>query len=102
MHNRASLWGEAPAPCWSITRKRKGHMRLSQWKTLLALLFGFALVAAACSGDSTGDAAQESDSPTTTEEAMEEEDSTETTEEAMEEEDAMEDLSGNHRDHLRP
>ncbi len=72
-------------------------MRLSQWKTLLALLFAFSMVAAACSGDDEADTAEETD----TTEAAAEEESSDTTEameeEAMEEEEeAMEevDLSG--------
>ena len=61
-------------------------MRLSQWKTLLALLFAFSLVAAACSGDDDADSADDTD----TMEATEDDESTETTE-AMEDDDAMED-----------
>ena len=78
-------------------------MRLSQWKTLLALLFAFSLVAAACSGDEAADAVDDvtdaaedvaDDAEDAVDDAMEDED------DAMEddamEEDAMEeaDLTG--------
>lgn len=57
-------------------------MRLSHWKSLLALLFAFSLVAAACSGDDTEsstetDTTEASDDSTDSTEAM---DDTETTE----------------------
>lgn len=72
-------------------------MRLSQWKTLLALLFAFSLVAAACSGDDDEDSS--SDETTTTEEAAattEAPAEDEAEDDAMEEEEAMEevDLAG--------
>lgn len=63
-------------------------MRLSQWKTLLALLFAFSMVAAACSGDDDAETAGDTD----TTEAMEDDtsdtteaDDTSDTTEAMEE-----------------
>lgn len=73
-------------------------MRNSQWKTLLALLFAFSLVAAACSGDEDADDA--GDDTATTEAAEEEsdeameEDAMEEDDEAMEEE-AMEEVDLN-------
>lgn len=74
-------------------------MRLSQWKTLLALLFAFSLVAAACSGDEEADDA--GDDTATTEAAEEDAMEEDSEEDAMEEDDAMEeeameevDLSG--------
>ena len=72
-------------------------MRLSNFKSLMALLFAFALVAAACSGDDDPVETGSDDGTTETTEAMEEsdDDATETTE-AMEEsdDDAMADLAG--------
>ena len=64
-------------------------MHLSRWKSLLALLISFGLVAAACSGDDSSEGTDTDAGDTeTTEEAMEdeEEESTDTTEEAMEDE----------------
>ncbi len=65
-------------------------MRLSKMKSLLALLFAFTLVAAACAGD---EAAESSDGETSETTEAETEEDTETTEAAMEEEDeVMEDV----------
>ncbi len=70
-------------------------MRLSQWKSLLALLFAFALVAAACSGDDATDTEAGSDDSSETSddsESSDDEDAMEDDEDAMEDdEDAMED-----------
>ncbi len=64
-------------------------MRTSRWKTLLALLFAFSMVAAACSGDETTSEGSEGSTDETTEEATEE--TTEDTAEDAMEDDAMED-----------
>ncbi len=66
-------------------------MRLSQWKTLLALLFAFSLVAAACSGDEEADPAS-SDTTAAADTTVADDATTDTTE-AMAD-DAMADLSG--------
>ena len=80
-------------------------MRNSQWKTLLALLFAFSMVAAACSGDDVsdavddaGDAAGDVADEVTDEDAMDDEEPMDD-EDAMDDEepmddDAMTDLSG--------
>ncbi len=83
-------------------QKDRGRMRLSNFKSLMALLFAFALVAAACSGDDAASDDGTEEETTTTEaveesdDAMEEEDDAmEEEDDAMEEEDgAMADLSG--------
>jgi len=65
-------------------------MRQSPWKTLLALLFAFSMVAAACSGDEdSSESSEETETTeaetTTTAAAAEEEEEEEEEEEAMEE-----------------
>lgn len=76
-------------------------MRLSNMKALLALLFAFSLVAAACAGDESSDSAEDSSSEAASAEASAEEadvEEAEESEEAMdemsEEEDVAVDLSG--------
>ena len=79
-------------------------MRQSRWKSLFALLFAFALVAAACSGDdTTTEAGSDEDTSETTEaaaedeeEAMEDDEAME--EDAMEEDEAMEEDGEGHSD----
>ena len=75
-------------------------MRQSRWKSLFAMLFAFALVAAACSGDDaetteTGSDDTEETSETTEAAADDEEEAMEDDEEAMEDDgDAMEEEDG--------